>query len=354
MAIYNRVLSLATACAVFFSCSSQAADKVGISLPTQNDFRQYKDGPELAEALQKAGFETVLYYGGDGDVPIQQEQMRRMVNEDHCKLIIVCPVDDKALSQSLETAEKAGIPVLAYERVVKNSKAVKFLVSFDAAAAGRIQAESIVSALNIGMGSKANVEYFAGAEQDASAMLNFYGMEETLSRYTYSGEISVPSGETAFEKVAIPGWSREEAMKRMDKLINTQGYAPSGKKLDAVWAASDEIADGILESLSKHGYTEQDLPYITGMDGSAKALRSILDGGRQSTVYRDPKLLHQATVDTVKAILGNTTPESNNVYYDEDADLEIPAFYCEPVLVTAANAKAVAGESGFLDQNNEH
>lgn len=355
MDIRKNIVALLIASSFFGTSYSYAADKIGISLPSQNDFRQYRDGPQLVDALQKAGFETVLYYGGDSDVPIQQRQIERMVNEDHCNVLIISPIDDSSLGDVLQVAKKAGVPVIAYEKIIKKSDAVKFLVGYDAAAAGRIQAESIISALNVGMRSDPpNIEYFAGSPSDDSASLNYSGMEETMSRYVYSGDIKIPSQETDFKKVAIPNWSREDALKRMDRLIESQGYSPSGKKLDGVWAASDEIASGVISSLKKHGYTDAELPYITGMDASANSIQDILAGKRCSTVYRDPMLLHEATVKTVEALIKGETPESNNVYYDDETDIEVPAYYCEPVLVTSANAKEIADASGVLEQDQEH
>lgn len=331
------------------SASAFAAhERIGISLPTQNDPRLYKEGPELKAALEAAGFDVYLYYGGDNDIPIQKWQMQRMVKENRCRIMIVDPIDDGALSEELKTAEQAGVPVIAYDRLIRKSSAVKYYIGFDNAATGRMQIESIFDATNLGMrkeGDPVYLELFAGSPVDNSARMYWSGMEEQLTRYTYSEEAQIPSGQQTFEECTTVNWNADLAQKRMDQLISSQGYGPSGKKLHAVYSQSDSLTNGIIKALKRVGYTAENMPFITGNDATLAALRGIANGERGSTVYRDPKVLHEAVVKMVSSIIKGEEPETNNVAYDEDN--EIPAYYCEPKLVTKRNLEEVFVKSGM-------
>ena len=340
MKIKRAVSFIAFAC--LLACPLNAmATKIGIALTTQNDQRQYKDGPEIKKMLENAGFEAVLYYGGDSDVPIQQRQLKRLITQEHCDLLIVAPIDDRALADALKDAERAKVPVIAYGKLIRGSDAVKYLVSFDSAAVGRMQAESVVSALNLGMrNDSVNIEIFAGPKQDSSSQLIFDGIEEVMSRYLYDGEALIPSKENDLTHCSIANWDKELAMKRMDSLVAKEGYGPAGKKLHAVISASDTITDGILASLKRNGFANKDLPFLTGMDGSLVAIKGIADGERGSSVYRDPRTLHEAVVKMVSSIVKGETPETNNVAFD--GDREIPAYYCQPVLIDKTNVEEIA------------
>ena len=93
------------------------AYKVGIALPTQNEQRWYKEGPEIAKALEEAGFDTELYYAGDGDLATQQRQIARMVKEKYDALIVT-PVKADGLSEALKAPLKARVPVISYDRLI--------------------------------------------------------------------------------------------------------------------------------------------------------------------------------------------------------------------------------------------
>lgn len=333
--------------AVSFSALA-AHERIGISLPTQNDPRLYKDGPELKAALEAAGFDVYLYYGGDNDIAIQKWQMQRMVKENQCRVMIVDPIDDSALTEELKSAEKAGVPVIAYDRLIRKSTAVKYYIGFDNAATGRLQIESIFDATNLGMrkeGDPAHLELFAGSPTDNSALMYWNGMEEQLTRYTYSEEAQIPSGQQTFEECSTVNWNADMAQKRMEQLISSQGYGPNGKALHAVYSSSDSLTNGIVKALKRAGYTAENMPFITGNDATLEALRGIARGERGSTIFRDPKVLHDAVVKMVTSIIRGEEVETNNVAYDEDN--EIPAYYCEPRLIRKQNLEEVFVKSGI-------
>ena len=65
------------------------------------------------------------------------------------------------------------------------------------------------------------------------------------------------------EETAIKGRQTDLASKRMEDLMQSQGYGPNAKKLDAVLSPADAISTGVIFTLKRHGYTPSNIPVIT-------------------------------------------------------------------------------------------
>ena len=63
-------LALITAFAMSSGMAVASKGRIGIAFPTQNESAWYSAGPSLVNDLKKRGYDTVLYYGGDNDVPM--------------------------------------------------------------------------------------------------------------------------------------------------------------------------------------------------------------------------------------------------------------------------------------------
>jgi putative multiple sugar transport system substrate-binding protein len=71
-----------------------------------------------------------------------------------------------------------------------------------------------------------------------------------------------------------------------------------------------------------------------------------MSGEQYMTIYKDTRKLIAQTVDMIKALAAGETPETNA---DEDnGSTEVPTFYLDPVVVTAANAVEVYADNDKL------
>ena len=348
MKIKTALCALAAALAL--SSPSAFAYKVGISLPTQNDQRWYKEGPEIAAALQKAGFETDLYYSGDGDIAIQQRHMERMVKE-HCDAMIVTPVDSSGLKNALDSALKANIPVIAYDRLILGTKAVQYYVAFDSVEAGRMQGRALAWALHLDSRTKehpASIEMFAGSPDDRNALHQWNGFMQIIGPYLDYKMLKVPSDDETLLRAQINGWNTDMALKRMYKLIGVQHYGPGKKALDGVFCASDGLADGVVTALKKTGYTKDDMPFITGMDGELSQIKGISDKERHMTILKDPRLIYPHLVATVKALSEGREPYINDDHTYNNGPKAVPAVVISPRVVDHSNYREAMIESGIF------
>ncbi len=321
-----------------------AKGKIGITFPTQNEAAYYIAGPKLASALQNLGYETELYYGADNDIPIQKAQIPRMIHEDHVNALIISPIDANSLVDELKLAKSRKIPVVSFDRLLMYTDAVDYYVGFDNTKVGQLQAKALISDLKLYERTAADpayIEMVAGDPKDSSSEAIFTGFLQELLPFIDDGRVVIPSNEFFFVMCAISRGSTDSALKRMASLIENQGYAPKGHKLDAVYCVTDEIAEGVLRALKNAGFSNDNMPYLTGRDATDHAIEGILKGERRSTIYRDPNMLISSTTKLIDDILQGKQPQFNDSSSYNNGIKMMNSMLCDPVLVDASNVKKI-------------
>ena len=97
---------------------------IGISMPTKSEERWNKDGNNLKNKLEDAGYNVVLNYADDK--PAQQNaDIENMVNQG-AKILVVASKDGSAVGPAVEKARDAGATVIAYDRLIMNTDAVDY------------------------------------------------------------------------------------------------------------------------------------------------------------------------------------------------------------------------------------
>lgn len=211
--------------------------KVGVAMPTQTSERWIADGNAVKEGLEKAGYVVDLQYAND-DIPTQTQQIDQMITNG-AKILVIASIDGTALSSQLDAAGAANIPVVSYDRLIRDNENVDFYVSFDNYKVGVAQAKALLFGLGLTDkdGNKAadapkgplNIELFAGSPDDNNAGFFFNGAMDTLKPFVEDGTLVVKSGQTAFDQVATLRWSQEAAQKRMEDILTSTygGGSPS-------------------------------------------------------------------------------------------------------------------------------
>ena len=227
-------------------------------MPTQTSERWIADGDAVEKGLKEAGYKVDLQFAGD-DIPTQQQQIDQMITKG-ADLLIIASIDGTALSNQLQAAADANIPVIAYDRLIRDSENVDFYVTFDNYKVGVQQATSLLVGLGVlnADGSKGdaagpfNIELFAGSLDDNNAHFFYQGAMDTLQEYIDAGTLVVKSGQTDIEQVATLRWLQETAQKRMEDLL-TSTYS-DGSKVQGVLSPYDGLSRGIITALQNAGY----------------------------------------------------------------------------------------------------
>ena len=326
--------------------------KVGVSMPTKSLQRWNQDGENMKSQLEAAGYEVDLQFAGDNEIPLQVTQIEDMISKG-CSVLVIAAIDGTQLGSPLEQAKEAGIPVIAYDRLIMNSEAVSFYATFDNNLVGEFQGKFIVDELGLDSNDGPfNIELFTGDPADNNVNFFFGGAMNILQPYIDSGVLVVQSGQTEQAQAATEGWNTERSQARMENLISSQGYAPNGTKLDAVLSSNDSVALGITNALVGAGFTADDFPVLTGQDCDIANMKNMLVGLQSMSIFKDTRTLAARVVTMVDSILKGSEPEVNDTTTYDNGTGIIPSYLCEPVVCTIDNFREILIDSGYytLDQ----
>ena len=333
---------------------------VGISMPDKLLERWNRDGNYLKDEFEKNDCEVLLKYA-DNLIDTQINDIREMISSG-ADLLVITAVDGSALSKVLSEAKRANVRVIAYDRLLMDSDAVDYYVSFDNYRVGVLQAEYIVDALDLSNSTKSkNIEFVSGDPVDNNSRYFYQGAIDTLAPYIDSGKLMVPSTQTGFYETSTAQWSTEIAQQRLQIILGS--YYPEGTVLDAVLCANDSTALGATNAL-KADYHEDNKIIVTGQDGDIANIYNILNGTQSMTVYKALKQESMVTADLCISLLqGNDLEEKliensdwdfDCVYNVKDYDNRkkiVPSYLLQPITVTAENLKKELFDTGYYRGN---
>ncbi|MET8577731.1 substrate-binding domain-containing protein [Streptomyces sp. NPDC005012] len=291
-----------------------------ISRYEQFDFPIFKD--KVEELTDGKG--EVRYANAVGDQDEQNRQMRSMV-EDKVDVIVVDPVDAKAVAPEVTRAKEAGVPVIAYDRLAEGP--VDAYVSFDNTVVGEVQGRSLAQAI----------------PGDTYVMMNGSPADPNAKMFK-DGAQGELSGLTVLKSYDTKGWDPDEAKKNMQDAIAEFGVS----KIKGVLSANDGMAGGVVAALKEAGVTE--MPPITGQDADIEAVQRIITGEQYMTVYKPyPNEAEAAAEMAVAKVRGHNiqfdalTRDS----VDSPTHKDIPAALVPVVELTRDNIKETVVADGI-------
>ena len=345
----RKLLALLIVSILVLSMGSALAEgKIGVAMPTQSLQRWNQDGENMKKQLEEAGYTVDLQYANN-DVATQVSQLENMLLGG-CKVLVVASIDGSALGTVLASAKEAGVPVIAYDRLIKGTDAVDYYATFDNYKVGTIQGLFIEEKLGLKDTDKTfNMEMFAGSPDDNNALYFFQGAYDVLKPYIDAGKLVIKSKQTDFETIAILGWGTDDAQARMDNLL-AASYA-DGTKLDVVLSPNDSLALGITNSLIAAGFTLDNFPVITGQDCDISNTKNIIAGYQSMSVFKDTRTLAAKVVEMVQAIMTGAEVSVNDTKTYDNGVKVVPSFLCDPVFADASNYKELLIDSGYYTED---
>lgn len=328
----------------------QAKEKiVGISMPTKSSSRWISDGENMVKEFEKLGYKADLQYGEDV-VENQVAQLENMITKG-VSVLVIAAIDGESLTDVLQKANDAKIPVIAYDRLIKKSQYVDYYATFDNFKVGVQQASYIEKALGLKDGKGPfNIELFGGSPDDNNAYFFYDGAMSVLDPYIKSGKLVVKSGQLGMDKVATLRWDGATAQSRMDNLLSAN-YTT--EKIDAVLSPYDGISIGIISSLKGVGYgtASQKMPVVTGQDAELPSVKSIIAGEQTQTVFKDTRELAKKAVAMADAVLNGKQAEVNDTKTYNNGVKVVPSYLLEPVSVDITNWESVLVGSGYYTKD---
>ena len=354
MKLLVSAFAVAAVTVASFAVPSFAQDKgtIGIAMPTKSSARWISDGQSMVEQFQAAGYDTDLQYAED-NIPNQLSQIENMITKG-VDALVIASIDGTTLSNALANAAASGIPVVAYDRLIRESPDVDYYATFDNFQVGVLQAESLVDGLEQRFPDTKpwNVELFGGSPDDNNAYFFYDGAMSVLQPLIDSGDIVIPSGQMGMNQVGTLRWDGAEAQARMDNLLSAN-Y--TDKQVNGVLSPYDGLSIGILSSLKGVGYGtgDQQMPIVTGQDAEIPSVKSIIADEQYSTVFKDTRELARVTVGMVDALLQGGEPEINDTETYDNGVKVVPSYLLSPVSIDASNWEEIlVDQSGYytLDQ----
>jgi putative multiple sugar transport system substrate-binding protein len=338
--------------------------KIGIAMPTKSLERWNRDGSYLEEQFKSKGYEVSLVYS-DNDVTQQVNDIENLI-ADNVNILVIAAIDGESLSTVLDDADKKGIPVISYDRLIMNTSAVDYYVSFDNYTVGKLQGQYVIDTLGLDLSDtskKYNIEFTAGDPADNNAGFFFNGAYDTLKPYLDAGILNVVSGQTKFEQVATASWDTTNAMNRMQNIL-ASNYS-DGTQLDIALCSNDSTALGVTQAIESD-YAGKNKVIITGQDGDEANLANIVDGKQSMTVYKAVANEAVVTFDIAVAILNGEKPDANfissanwgfdcaydNQSYNNNKGV-VPSYLLVPTVVTKDNIDKELVQTGYYKMGDD-
>ncbi|MGN6529638.1 MAG: substrate-binding domain-containing protein [Burkholderiaceae bacterium] len=239
------------------------------------------------------------------DTGEQANQLQDMLTVNKINALVVFPIESGALTKPVQQVHSKGVYVTVVDRGLTDESAQDAYVAGDNTAFGKVPAEYIAKAL--------------GGKGDIVALR---GIATTLDNERMDAFNSVMKGYPGIHLLdaKYANWNRDDAFKVM------QDYLTRFKHIDAVWAADDDMAVGVLKAIDQAHRTDIKLVFGgAGAKGMIKVLKDGSDPRIQANVSYSPKFIYDAIKMTAEARLkGEKLP----------AKTIIPS-----VLITKDNAK---------------
>jgi D-xylose transport system substrate-binding protein len=280
-----------------FACKSKGKTKVGLSFSDFATERWKNEADLMTKLLNEKGYDVIVQEANH-DVKLQNDQIDNMVTQ-KIKGLIVIAEDGDAAATAVDKAAKAGVKVIAYDRLIKTAN-ISAYISFNNTEVGRQEALGVMTALGIPgsttwtKDNPAKIVLSGGSPTDNNAHLVRAGQMEVIQPYLDQGIITVVADQW------VDNWDATNAEKMMENILTAQQ-----NKIDGVIASNDGTALGELQAMKAQGLAGK-VP-ISGQDATADGCNSIVKGEQTVSVYKDIRLLSPMAVDMIdKLIKGQT------------------------------------------------
>ena len=257
---------------------------VGVSWNNYQEERWAKWDEPAIKAAVAAGNGKYISSDAKSSAATQTTDVENLISQG-AKVLIILAQDDQAIKSSVTTAAAAGIPVIAYDRLIEDKSV--FYVTFDNVEVGRMQARAIFAAKPTG-----NYVFIKGNAADANAKFLKSGMDEILKDAIASGAIK-NVGETFTDS-----WKPALAQTEMEQFLTA-----NDNKVDAVLSENDGMAGGVIAALTAQGL--QGKVPVSGQDGDQAALNRVALGTQTVDVWKDSRILGKTAGEAAMQLCAN-------------------------------------------------
>ncbi|WP_066320991.1 sugar ABC transporter substrate-binding protein [Bacillus sp. FJAT-29814] len=304
--------------------SKQKKIKIGFAMDTLREERWLRDRDYLVEKGKELGVDVIVQ-AAERDNARQIVQAETLISQGVDVLIIV-PHSAAAAAAIVEKAHKAGIKVIAYDRLITNAD-LDLYISFDSILIGELQAGAVVKQV-----PKGNYVLIEGAETDYTSHLYKEGQMKVLQPLIDKGDIQI-----VYEQWT-KDWNPTDAKANVEIALRA-----NHNQIDAIIAANDATAEAAIEALSAQNMTRK-VP-VSGLDAELAACRRIMNGTQLMTVYTSVKdMAETAITAAIKMARREKVPTNSTI---NNGKINVPTILLQPVAVTKETMDETVIATGF-------
>lgn len=309
-----------------FATSAIAQVTVGVSWSNFQEERWRTDEAAIVGALTAAGA-TYLSADAQASSAKQLADIESLIAQGVDALIVLAQ-DSQAISPAMQAAADAGIPVIAYDRLIEDPNA--FYITFDNVEVGRMQARAVLEAAPSG-----NYVMIKGSNTDPNADFLRGGQQEVIQAAIDSGAITIV-GETYTD-----GWLPANAQRSMEQIL-----VANNNDVDAVISSNDGMAGGVVAALAAVGL--DGIP-VSGQDGDHAALNRVALGTQIVSVWKDSRVLGRVAGEVAVALATGTAMDAieGSAPFQTPGGNTVNSILVAPVPVTRANLSVVV-DAGWI------
>lgn len=290
--------------------------QIGFSMDSFLIERWQRDRDVFVSKAQELGAE-VNVQNANGDLNEQISQIEYFIDK-NVDVIVIVAADCNGMTDIVAKAKKAGIPVIAYDRLISDAN-VDLYVSFDNYMVGELMGQAIASRV----ARNGNIVMINGPLTDTNVPLIIDGFKKAIAPY------NINVNYVAYAEA----WRAETAFEEISQYLKTPGKTVP----DGIMCGNDSLAGQAIKALAEN--REAGSVVVTGQDADLDACQRIVEGTQYMTVYKPvEKLAGQAAELAVKLAKGEGIDISETI---SDGTYDVPYEKLEPVAVTKNNMDEV-------------
>ena len=300
--------------------------KIGFSMDTLKEERWQRDKDLVEKRAKEVGAELNVQVANGSDSE-QIKQAENMLTQG-VDVLIVAPHNGDVAASIVEAAHRQGVPVIAYDRLIKNSD-VDLYISHQVVKMGEMQAKYLLD--HVGK-KPANFVIVGGSPTDNNALLLHQGQMNILKPAVDRGDVKIVTDQYAKE------WQASAALNIVENAL-TQ----SKNQVDAVVCSNDGTARGAIQALKGQNLAGKVL--VSGQDADLASIKLIAAGEQTMTIYKSIQPLAFGAVDAaLKLARGEQVSTTETI---DNGFKKVPAILLEPIAVDRNNLLDTVVKDGY-------
>lgn len=327
---------------------------IGIVLPTKDEPRWLQDQARFEDILKDTDYSVEVLFS-QGSSANEKTNVETLVARG-IDVLIICAHDAAAAGAGVEVAKEAGVTVISYDRLITDTEAIDYYVTFDSVAVGEAMGQYLVDNAT---GTDNPLYLYAGAATDNNAFLFFQGAWNKLQPKIVDGTFVIKNSSEAEALQDKLELTRDEQSKIIGQVTTNWDFNEAKSKTEAhLTAASAEDKgtcyvlapnDGTGRSIADVFASDEDVTeyFITGQDAEKASIQYIIDGKQSMTVFKDTRTLASDAMNMAVDILEDKEPETGTTY--NNGIMDVPSKQTPVVVVTKDNVQEELIDSEYYD-----